>query len=167
MNYTVDHATAFISNNKGEEIAITLVDGTVLIGEAFSVNSKGVNIKVDGKTKSVSLSRIDGMDLATDDDELDGDEISDLIDAGEIEDMDEDEADDEGHTDEEIYAMLEDGMTTADLAAALSDALNMDLSPKELRVHLRALGLGVGKGRKYSLSATEFRMVRDLVRTNA
>lgn len=168
MNTTA--AADFMTDNKGEAIIVSLTDGTEVTGTAISVNSKGVNVKVDGKVRSFGLNRVSDLWTVTDreaEDELDGDEISDLIDAGEIEDMDEDEADDEGHTDEEIYAMLEDGMTTADLAAALSDALNMHLSPKELRVHLRALGLGVGKGRKYSLSATEFRMVRDLVRTNA
>jgi DNA-directed RNA polymerase sigma subunit (sigma70/sigma32) len=136
-------ATDFINDNKGEEIIVRLTDGMTAFGEAFSVNSKGVNIKVDGKTRSIALSKIDGMDLDNlgDDDDDDSDEM----------------------TDEDIYAELGEDMTTAELAAHLSDALKTDLTPKELRVHLRALGLGVGKGRKYSLTATEYRLVRDLV----
>jgi hypothetical protein len=141
MNATT--ATDFITTHKGDMILINLVDGTEVTGEAFSVNSKGVNIKVDGKTRSIALSRIADMDREGIEDEAD--------------DM----------TDEDIYAELGDGMTTAELAAHLSDYLNIALTPKELRVHLRALGLGVGKGRKYSLTATEFRMVRDLVRAEA
>lgn len=133
MNVT--DATDFIAANKGTDVRVILVDGTDIVGEAFSVNSKGVNIKIDGKTRSIGLARIADLGL---------------------EDAD---------TDEDIYAELGDGMTTAELAAHLSDALNVALTPKELRVHLRALGLGVGKGRKYSLTATEFRLVRDLVRT--
>lgn len=136
----VDTATAFITANKGQDITIVLTDGDEIEGQAFSVNSKGVNVKVGDKTRSVALSRIDALELMGMDDE---------------------------DTDEDIYAALGDGMTTAELAAHLSDALNTDLTPKELRVHLRALGLGVGKGRKYSLTATEFRMVRDLIKADA
>lgn len=136
----IDAARDFITANKGEAIAVQTADGNHF-GEALSVNSKGVNIKVDGKTKSFALSRV--VDLILDNDE------------------------DDEMTDEDIYAELGDGMTTAELAAHLSDALKVDMTPKELRVHLRALGLGVGKGRKYSLSATEYRMVRDLVKANA
>lgn len=161
MNVTT--ATDFIATAKanGEELMITLSDNTVVTGAPISVNSKGLNLKVDGKTRSFSLNRIDFATLVTTDDELTGDEIADLIEDGELEPMDED------MTDEDIYAELGDGMTTAELAAHLSDSLKVDMTPKELRVHLRALGLGVGKGRKYSLSATEYRMVRDLVKTNA
>lgn len=138
----IELATDFMTDNKDMDIVVTLVDGIQVGGTALSVNSKGVNIKRDGKTRSIALSKIDSLDLV---DDLDGDS----------DDM----------TDEEIYAELGDGMTTAELAAHLSDALKVDMTPKELRVHLRALGLGVGKGRKYSLTATEYRMVKDLVAT--
>jgi hypothetical protein len=129
------------ARDNDEDLMVTLTDGTVVTGAPISVNSKGVNLKVDGKVRSFGLKRIAALDLVTDDDE----------------------ADDDTETDEDIYAMLSDGMTTAELAAELSDHLNISLTPKELRVHLRALGLGVGKGRKYSLTATEYRMVKDLV----
>lgn len=142
MNVTT--ATDFITIAKANDelVMITLNDNTVVTGSPISVNSKGINLKVDGKVRSFSLNRVDFVNLVTDD------------------------ADDE-MTDEDIYAELGDGMTTAELAAHLSDSIKVDMTPKELRVHLRALGLGVGKGRKYSLSATEYRMVRDLVKTNA
>lgn len=123
-----------------ELIMITLNDNTVITGAPISVNSKGMNLRVDGKVRSFSLNRIDFANVVTEDDEM---------------------------TDEEIYAELGDGMTTAELAAHLSDALKTDLTPKELRVHLRALGLGVGKGRKYSLTATDYRLVRNLINTPA
>lgn len=158
MNATT--ATDFISTHKGSMILITLLDGTELVGEAFSVNSKGVNIKVDGKTKSVSISRIGDLDLEG----LEDDEVADEVDEDEEAFMDEAEAADDL---EEIYALLTDGMTTADLADALADHLKITLTPKELRVHLRALGLGVGKGRKYALSASEFRAVKALIVADA
>jgi hypothetical protein len=136
MNATT--ATDYITTAKstGEEMMVTLSDGSVVTGLPISVNSKGLNLKVNGKTRSYSLNRVDFITLVTDD---------------------------EAETDEDIYAMLGEGMTTAELATHLSEALNVAMTPKELRVHLRALGLGVGKGRKYSLTATEYRMVKDLV----
>jgi hypothetical protein len=139
-------ATAYITDAKDNEVevTVTLADGTAVTGDPISVNSKGVNLKVDGKVRSFGLSRVTAL-------------TSDL----------DDEADTDEDTDEEIYAMLGEDMTTADLAAALTEALGAEITPKELRVHLRALGLGVGKGRKYSLTATEFRMVRDLVKADA
>ncbi|MET0416564.1 MAG: hypothetical protein ABW022_11150 [Actinoplanes sp.] len=145
-------ATDFIAANKGAEIIIILTDDSTITGEALSVNSKGVNVKVDGKTRSVALSRVASFDFDVEDDE------------NGIYGQDTDEGDD---TDEEIYAALGDGMTTTELAAHLSDALSVTMTPKELRVHLRALGLGVGKGRKYSLTATEYRMVKDLITASA
>lgn len=133
-------ATDLITAAKDDETEITvrLTDGTEVTGDPISVNSKGVNIKVDGKVRSFGLKRIDA--LVTDSDEAD-----------------------EEMSDEDIYAELGEDMTTAELAAHLSDSLNIELTPKELRVHLRALGLGVGKGNKYSLTATEYRLVKDLV----
>jgi hypothetical protein len=139
---TTATATDLITDAKDNELEVTvlLADGTMVTGDPISVNSKGVNIKVDGKTRSFGLARITAIQVPNGDD-------------------------DEDMTDEEIYAELGEDMTTAELAAHLSDALNIDLTPKELRVHLRALGLGVGKGRKYSLTATEYRLVKDLVTT--
>ena len=136
MNITDIRDAITTAKDNGEHVLVSLSDGTTVSGAPISVNTKGVNIKVDDKTRSFSLNRVRHIDLVTEDD-----------------------------TDEEIYAMLGEGMTTTELADHLSDALAVTMTPKELRVHLRALGLGVGKGRKYSLSATEYRMVRDLVRT--
>jgi hypothetical protein len=155
-------AADFITTNKGAMIVITTTDGMAHFGEAFSVNSKGVNVKADGKTRSFGLARIELMDLDNLGDDMDEDTEADLIAAGELGDID---TGMDAETDAEIYAMLGDGMTTAELADHLSDALKVTMTPKELRVHLRALGLGVGKGRKYALTATEYRMVKDLVTT--
>lgn len=139
---TTATATDLITDAKDNELEVTVVlaDGTEVTGDPISVNSKGVNIKVDGKTRSFGLARITAV-------QVDGND------------------DDDTESDEDIYAELGEDMTTAELADHLSDALKITLTPKELRVHLRALGLGVGKGRKYSLTATEYRMVKDLVTT--
>jgi hypothetical protein len=142
MNTT--SATDFMTDNKGQAIIVFLTDGTEVTGDALSINSKGVNIKIEGKTRSFGLNR-----------------VADLWTVADREAEAEDDADD--MTDEDIYAELGEDMTTAELAAHLSDSLKIALTPKELRVHLRALGLGVGKGRKYSLTATEYRLVKDLV----
>lgn len=48
--------------------------------------------------------------------------------------------------------------TTAEIAAAL------DMSAYDLRVHLRAMGLGVGKGRTYGFAADEARGIVHTVR---
>lgn len=118
-------ATNFVNVNKGAEVLIDLTDDTQLRGTLVSVNTKGVNFKVDGKTRSVALSRVVGFDFPVDEDTPD--------------------------------VELHDGMTTTELAAVFG------IEPKELRVHLRALGLGVGKGRKYSLSPVDYRRVNELI----
>lgn len=124
-------ATDFITTNKGTEITVHLVDGGMSTGSALSVNSKGVNIKRDGKTISFNLKKVDRLStvgVVTSDD------------------------------DEEI--MAHDGMTTRELA----DILGTD--PKSLRVILRSLGLGVGKGRKYSLAVSDLVNVRKAISAN-
>jgi hypothetical protein len=125
-------------NFKGELATVVLTDGTEVEGTIISTNSKGLNLKVDGKTRSFGLARIDSFDLT---------------------DADEDGEDAPVNRIDELADEVSDGATTAEVAALLSDYLERELTPKELRVHLRALGLGVGKGRKYALSAGEFRAV--------
>lgn len=134
-----DAATTAIATAKDDELEVTvrLIDGTTVTGDPISVNSKGVNLKVDGKVRSFGLKRVDA--ILTDDDVEAEAEIADRM--------------------EELANEVSDGATTAEVAALISDYLERDLTPKELRVHLRALGLGVGKGRKYALSAGEFRAV--------
>ena len=48
-----------------------------------------------------------------------------------------------------------DGYTTAEVAAIF------DMTAKELRVNLRALGLGVGKGRRYGLTDADVATIRE------
>jgi hypothetical protein len=136
-----DLATTIVADTKDAELelTITLEDGTEFTGDPISVNSKGVNVKIDGKVRSFSLKRIAALTNA---------------------DMDED--DEDGDTDttlEDLANEVSDGATTTEVAALLSDFLGREVTPKELRVHLRALGLGVGKGNKYALSEGEFRAV--------
>jgi len=117
-----------------EFVIVNLADGTHITGSPISVNSKGVNIKSDGKVRSFALSRVTSLDLVTDDED-DYDALDDV--------------------DEDLAEMLHDGMSTAELAEI------MGTTPKALRVSLRALGMGVGKGRKYVLSPSAYIAVRN------
>ncbi len=170
-------ATAFMTANKTADIEIVLTDGTSVYGTALSVNSKGANVKDDnGKTRSVALSRIADLVLIEDDTFGSDDDADDLAAAEMLDDEDgiygedEDEDDDEDAAAaeldrmEEIVNEISDGATTAEIAAHLTDLMGTEITPKELRVHLRALGLGVGKGRKYALSSGEFRAVVAVIR---
>lgn len=141
MNATA--ATDIITTAKADELEVTvrLIDGTEITGDPISVNSKGVNLKVDGKVRSFGLSRV--ASILTDEDVEAEAEATDRM--------------------EEIVNEISDGATTAEIADHLTTYLEREVTPKELRVHLRALGLGVGKGRKYALSSGEFRAVVNIL----
>lgn len=134
---TTNVITTFISANKGKLVTLFLADRTTFTGLAISVNSKGVNVKdtETNKVRSFALSRVKGAGPADQEDVDDYDALDDVP--------------------EDIAEALHDGMTTADLADVL------DTTPKALRVSLRALGMGVGKGRKYSLSPSAYIAVRN------
>lgn len=128
MNIT--DATNLITDFRAAEVdnlTLKLTDGTEVTGEPISVNSKGINLKVDGKVRSFSVKRVTDMWADTDSDKV------------------------------ELPEELHEGMTTAELAAVFG------IEAKELRVHLRSLGLGVGKGRKYSLAEADYRAVLNLI----
>lgn len=115
-------AAAIIAQAKENGHTVTLalnVGTTPQTGDPISVNSKGVNIKVDGKVRSFSLKKVDSITINT--------------------------PQPEGH----------DGMSTAEVA----EMFNM--SAKELRVHLRKLGLGVGKGRRYGIDQADLAKIKD------
>src|ERR1044072_3242496 len=82
-------ANDFVTANKGETFSITFVEGHVMegrdfTGELVSVNSKGFNVKIDGKVRTTALRNVEAIEVVTDeDDELTGDEIADLIEGGE------------------------------------------------------------------------------------
>src|ERR1044072_4327945 len=88
-------ANDFVTANKGETVSITFVEGHVMegrdfTGELVSVNSKGFNVKIDGKVRTTALRNVEAIEVVTDeDDELTGDEMADLIEDGELEPMDE------------------------------------------------------------------------------
>jgi hypothetical protein len=103
----VELITANYTN--GDAVRVTTKDGRVFEGTYVSVNSKGINVKVDGKVKSATLKSLSAVEKPG----------------------------------------AEDGYTTAALAAIF------DTQAKALRVVLRSLGLGVGKGRRYNLDLTE------------
>lgn len=152
-----DQITEIVNANKGNLATVTtmgtsptgpVVTGT-LVGTLISINSKGVNVKLeDGTVVSRSLSRVAYIEI--DDQDMDEDTeaefIADMIDAGVYED-------DTNNTDNTLVAEL-DGATTAELADVFG------IAAKELRVTLRSLGMGVGKGRRYHLTADQINTVR-------
>lgn len=99
---------------KGQTYTVTTDKGTVT-GEYISTNTKGVNLKVDGKVISRSLKSITNVSVP---DAPGGD------------------------------------LTTAELASLFH------MEAKALRVELRKLGLGVGKGRKYTFGPADVVKVR-------
>jgi hypothetical protein len=118
---------------KGATIVVNLVDGSTLFGEFVSVNTKGINIKVDGKVISRGLNRVTDAHLA----------VMGTVNAPA--DMFDNDA---------TY-------TTAELAAVFG------MAAKDLRKVTRSLGMGVGKGHKYGLSATDARTISAAVNDNA
>lgn len=108
-------ATPFV---KGDEVVVTLLDGSTLTGTFVSINSKGVNINVDGKIVTRAMSRVSSVT------------------APEAEDED------------------TEGMTTAELADMF------EVTARALRVRLRKLGMGVGKGRRYALTDADLAAIR-------
>ena len=87
------------------------------------------------------------------DEDTEADYIADMLDAGEVDLTDDGTDEDDTDEDDALVAEL-DGMTSAELA----DVFNT--TAKELRVNLRKLGLGVGKGRRYYLGADDIKMVK-------
>jgi hypothetical protein len=166
LNY--DDAKTFMTVNKGQEIAVELTDGTEVTGAAVSLNSKGINIRATG-LKSIKLDRVVAL-ICPDspnagmkslrDDELTADDIADGIAEIEADDawMDEDtEADYIADMKESGEVDLTDidtddtnaTFTTAEVAARFA------MTAKELRVQLRAWGMGVGQGRTYGLTSAD------------
>lgn len=118
MNATTTNATLAADFEKGTEVVVTLLDGTTLTGEFVSVNSKGVNIKIEGRLVTRSASRVVSISLP------------------EAEDAE------------------TEGMTTAELADMF------EVTARALRVRLRKLGLGVGKGKRYALTDADLTAIK-------
>lgn len=124
MNTTTTATAAIAADlEKGEEITVTFADDSTLEGEFVSINSKGLNFRVEDKLVTRSLSRV----------------VS-VVRTADIEDEDE--------TDET------EGLTTAELADMF------ETSARALRVRLRKLEMGVGKGRRYHLTDAELAILR-------
>jgi hypothetical protein len=173
MNITTANTPAAAAEYKGLPATMTLTDGAVLTGTFLSVNSKGWNIiDANGATVSRSITRVANMDVDADaapdmDEDTEADYMADMTAAGEIDFEDccetgaceHDDAD--GNTvglpaNSEMDALVAelDGATTAEVAEIFGT------SAKELRVTLRALGMGVGKGHRYHLTAEQITVVR-------
>lgn len=99
---------------KGQTYTVT-TDKATVTGTFVSINSKGVNLTVDGKIRSFALGRVTSVTSPTVD---------------------------------------TDGLTTREVAALF------DMEAKVLRVHLRAMGAGVGKGRRYGFTSEDVEAIR-------
>lgn len=143
---------------KGLDAILTLNDGTTLTGIFLSVNSKGWNITIDGKTVSRGLKTVAKVEIV-------GTDVPSFLDIAFDDEADNDEDFAEGDSTRDLEASREldalvselDGATTADLAEVFG------MAAKELRVHLRALGMGVGKGHRYHLTANQIKVVKDAI----
>jgi hypothetical protein len=153
---------------KGYTVTLNLVDGTELTGVLISVNSKGWNVRtMDAACVSRGLAKVTSVDVwdETDGADLDMDEdaeadmiAADPTSAGDFDfpsddDTDADTIAEDTDPMDALVAEL-DGMTTAELADVFHT------TAKELRVTLRALGMGVGKGRRYTLDTDAVRLVK-------
>lgn len=169
---TASEITEIVTVNKGNRAMVTTMAPTpngpgvtgTLIGTLISINSKGVNVKTeDGTVVSRSLSRVAWVEIDAEDmdEDTEADFIADMVDAGVYED------------DEIEVAAAEDGIANLDLpndqdalVAELDGATTAELADvfgivaKELRVTLRSLGMGVGKGRRYHLTSDQINTVR-------
>jgi hypothetical protein len=133
---TITAATAVLNSlAKGDQVTLILADSSIVTGTFVSINSKGVNLNVDGKVTSRAMSRIASVITTP--------EVSTPADL---------------FTDEGVYG-------AADLAAKL------DMDAYDVRVILRDLGYGVGKGRKYALDLGDannaLRGIRNTLATQA
>lgn len=145
----------FMAEWKGEEITIVRNDGEQITGLAISINSKGVNVEADGRVRSVGLNRVVSLSIDLDanpedegdefDEDTEADYIADMLESGEVDLTDTDTLPDP------------DGITTKELAAMFH------MEAKDLRVALRAAGMGVGKGRQYFFTAGDIAALRILL----
>lgn len=161
---TTDQVIEIVNANKGEMAELTISCSTptgpaiaeTITGQLISVNSKGVNFKVDGRVVSRSLAKVAWVAIDEGDVELSEDDeadmLADMVEEGTIED--DDSEDDAPGTDLDALVAELDGCTTAELAAVFG------IEAKELRVTLRALGMGVGKGHRYHLTNDQVTTVR-------
>lgn len=152
----IDDAAQF----KGETVRALLTDGTELTGQLISINSKGWNFNIEGTVVSRGIAKVaavtvtvNNIDDLTDTNEIDTD--TDECPRGCDNDGDcEDEFHDGGTTELDALVAELDGATTAELADVFG------IAAKELRVTLRALGMGVGKGHRYHLNAEQIAVVK-------
>lgn len=191
IDITASNTPEAAAQYKGMDATLTMADDTTISGTFLSVNSKGWNITVDGKTISRGFGRVVmaqvidngacgncgylnhececGINPDLENDDADQDAEIDAY-------GDDEEADDEYDGDDDIEVeAAEDGIANLDLpgtdeldalvaeldgctTAELADVFGM--AAKELRVHLRALGMGVGKGHRYHLTADQVTTVR-------
>jgi hypothetical protein len=163
---TTDEMNTIVEANKGELAEVLLTDGSTLTGTLISINSKGINLKVDGRVTSRSLSKIAwiAIDEGDLDEDTEADMLADMIEEGVIEVEDDDievAAAEDGianldlpGTDLDALVAELDGCTTAELADVFG------IEAKALRVTLRALGMGVGKGHRYHLTNDQVTTVR-------
>lgn len=118
-NVTAATISSTLYGQKGNTVYVTTPKGRVE-GELVSINSKGVNVKVNGKMVSRALGSITDVGLVTPDTEF----------------------------------------TPGTDYTAQALATIFGTSARRLRVQLRKLGLGVGQGHMYHLTADQARNVK-------
>ena len=130
---------------------VTLVtEKATFTGTLISLNSKGWNIKEDITGRVITRTASVVTEISTVED--DTFEDADLN----FEELDLDMQDEDLEVEDDADDMPEgDGHTTAELAAMF------ETSARALRVQLRKLGLGVGKGHRYNLTDEELTTVRE------
>lgn len=167
IDITAANTPAAAAAYKGRPAILTLTDGTTVEGDFLSVNSKGWNVIVDGVTVSRGFARtasVEIMDYTGDeadvadelndmDEDTEADYIADMYESGEV-DLTDGEGPQGDATEMDALVAELDGATTAEVAEIFGT------SAKELRVTLRALGMGVGKGHRYHLTAEQITVVR-------
>lgn len=160
MNITAITATDW-NTFKGQTVILETTKGEAITGSLISLNSKGWNVKDDeGRTITRTEAVTTSLVAVTADVDADADELEMIEDDAEELDFDTDYQDTDEAQDERDNADLPegDGHTTAELAALF------DTSARALRVQLRKLGLGVGKGRRYYLTDDELTTVRQALK---
>jgi hypothetical protein len=171
MNITAANWTEF----KGQTVTIQTANGDALEGSLISLNSKGWNIKTDegkvitrtqGVTVDISTGGVEGVEdlpddffLEADNDEgfEEGDSTREFEELTDAEIVAADDAQELTTAEYEDLSGDDEGHTTAELAEIF------ETTARELRKTLRALGLGVGRGRRYNLTDADVTKVRERV----
>jgi hypothetical protein len=135
-----------VAEYKGQIVTLHVADDVDVTGRLISINSKGWNVQVQtGPDRFATVSRGYGRVTHVTAEVVADDDLMDELDADELEA-------DAANTPDDLASLSD--MTTADLAEVFGT------SAKALRVVLRKLGMGVGRGQRYHLTADDAAKVK-------